>query len=89
MNLSGNTILLISYVIFYWLVSNDTRIVSSLGCALCILTTILAFFVPESPRFLVAKGRASDVQKAFNRMAWFNRKTVVLTEEEIAWITEN
>ena len=73
-NQSGLTLVLLSYVIFYWLINNETRYVSSLGYTICILTTILAFFIPESPRFLVAKGRASDVKNAFNRMAWFNRK---------------
>ena len=60
-SLSGLCTTIASYVLFYWLVSSDTRYVSALGCFICILTTILAFFVPESPRFLVAKGRASDV----------------------------
>ena len=60
-SLTGLSTFLASYVLFYWFISNDTRYVSTLGCAICFLTTILAFFIPESPRFLVAKGRASDV----------------------------
>ena len=49
----------------------------------------MAFFIPESPRLLVAKGRVEDAKKAINTMAWFNRKTVVWTEEELGWIAEN
>ena len=50
---------------------------------------ILTFFIPESPRLLVAKGRTAEVQKAFNTMAWFNRKKIEWSEEELGWITEN
>ena len=53
------------------------------------MTTVLAFFVPESPRLLVAKGRTADLQKAMNRMAWFNRRKIEWTDQELAWITEN
>ena len=89
LNLTGMAIIILSYIIFYWLISNETQYVLVVGCIVCIITAILAFFVPESPRFLVAKGKATEVQKAFNRMAWFNRKEIEWTDQEIAWINEN
>ena len=89
MNHTGLGIILLSNVLFYWQVSNETIYVSVLGYILCIVTTALAFFVPESPRFLVAKGRTAEVQSALNRMAWINRKDIAWTEQELEWISEN
>ena len=89
MNHTGLGLILLSYVLFYWLVSNETIYVSVLGYTICIITTVLAFFVPESPRFLVAKGRTAEVQSALNRMAWINRKEIAWTKQELEWISEN
>lgn len=62
---------------------------SALGCFLCIVTTIAAVFIPESPRLLVAQGKVEEVQKSINFMARVNRKTVEWTAEELQWIAEN
>ena len=76
-------------MVFYWLLNNETWYVSALGFTISIVTAILAFFIPESPRLLVAKGRAADAQKALNRMAWFNRQKIEWSDQELAWISEN
>ena len=65
------------------MIENKTVYVSLLGLVICIITTILAFFIPESPRLLVAKGRTMEVQKAFKTMAWFNRRKIEFTEKEL------
>ena len=83
MNHSGLGLILLSYVLFYWLVSNETIYVSVLGYTICVITTALAFFVPESPRFLVAKGRTAEVQNALNLMARINHKKIIWTEQEL------
>ena len=86
---SGQSLSYILYTLFFWHFSSETMYVSAFGCAVCILTTILACFIPESPRLLCAKGRVTELQKSINTMAWFNRKVVTWTEEEIKWIEEN
>lgn len=86
---SGQSLSYILYTIFFWHFSSETIFVSGFGCAVCILTTILACFIPESPRLLCAKGRVAELQKSINFMAWFNRKTVVWSEQELKWIEEN
>ena len=77
---SGQSLSYILYTIFFWQFSSETVIISGLGCAIFIFTTILACFIPESPRLLCAKGRVEDLKKSINTMAWYNRKTVTWTE---------
>lgn len=86
---SGQALSYVLYTLFFWMLSNETIYVSAFGCTVCILTTILACFIPESPRILCAKGRVAELQKSINTMAWFNRKTVEWTEQELRWIEEN
>ena len=86
---SGQSLSYILYTLFFWHFSSETMYVSAFGCAVCILTTILACFIPESPRLLCAKGRVSELQKSINTMAWFNRKVVTWTDQELKWIEEN
>jgi len=86
---SGQALSYVLYTLFFWLLSSETMLVSGFGCAVCIVTTILACFIPESPRLLCAKGRVAELQKSINTMAWFNRKTVTWTEQELKWIEEN
>lgn len=86
---SGQAFSYIAYTMFFWHFSSETVYVSALGCAICILTTILACFIPESPRLLCAKGRVEELQKSINIMAWFNRKSVTWTKQELQWIEEN
>ena len=86
---SGQSLSYILYTLFFWHFSSETIYVSAFGCTVCILTTIAACFIPESPRLLCAKGRVHELQHSINRMAWFNRKVVTWTEQEIKWIEEN
>ena len=58
---TGLSITLLSCVIFYWVVSDETMYVSGFGYVLCLVTTGLAFVVPESPRLLVAQGKTAEV----------------------------
>ena len=86
---SGQSLVYVCYTIFFWLFSNETVYVSALGCVICIITTILACMIPESPRLLCAKGRVADLQKSINTMAWFNRTSVTWTAQELLWVEEN
>ena len=79
----------IVYIIFFWFFSNEIAYVSYFGFALSIFTTILAYFIPESPRLLCAKGQVCQLKKCINTMAWFNRKVVTWTDQELKWIEDN
>ena len=79
----------VGFALYFWFIGNDTMNVSIFGYSLCVMSVLLTFAMPESPRLLVAKGRALELQNAINRMAWVNRKTVVWTEEELRWIEDN
>ena len=80
---SGQSLSYICYTIFFWFLSNQTVYVSGLGCLVCILTTVMTCFIPESPRLLLAKGKAKELQKAIETMAWFNRRKIQWTDQEL------
>ena len=62
---------------------------SAFGCAVCLITTVLAFLIPESPRLAVAKGNVDQVKASLSAMARINRCSFELTKQEEAWIQEN
>jgi uncharacterized membrane protein len=43
------------------------------GFLLNIISFIMSFFIPESPRWLLANGREEEAKIAINRIAKFNR----------------
>ena len=63
--------------------------VSGFGYTLCAISMLATFFMPESPRLHIAKGRVQDLQNAIDRMAWFNRTQVIWEDQELKWIAEN
>ena len=85
----GQSISYVLYTIFFWLLSHNTVYVSAFGCTVCLVTTALAFLIPESPRLAVAKGNVEAVRQSLEAMARINRTTFKLTANEEAWIREN
>lgn len=58
---------------FLW-ISKDWRFLMIPTLALSIIGTLFMFFQPESPRFLVSKGRYDEARKVFNLIAKRNGK---------------
>lgn len=52
---------------FYGLQS-DWRIVSAIAAVFSVFTMILIYFIPESPAWLIARGRNDDARKALARI---------------------
>jgi len=65
-----------------WFVTQDTYDIRVIGLVLCLITIPVTIILPESPRLLAAKGRIQELEKAFVRMAWFNRRKTKLTLTE-------
>ena len=64
-----------------WFVTQDTFYVRIIGLSLCLLSIPATIALPESPRLLAAQGNVTELQAAFQRMAWFNRKNFALTPD--------
>lgn len=45
-------------------VQSDWRFVSGLSAIFCVFTLVLVFFIPESPAWLISRGRNDDALKA-------------------------
>ncbi len=58
---------------FLW-VSKDWRFLMVPTIVLSIFGTVMMFFQPESPRFLVSKGKFDEARKVFNIIAKKNGK---------------
>lgn len=43
---------------------SDFRLVSGIAAAFCVFTLILVYFIPESPTWLISRGRTDDARKA-------------------------
>ncbi|CRL02362.1 CLUMA_CG015156, isoform A [Clunio marinus] len=54
---------LMIYVLGYFFPS-DWRIVSGIAAIFCVFTMILIYFIPESPTWLIARGRNNEARKA-------------------------
>lgn len=73
----------LGFALYFWFWGNDTMKVSLFAYALCLISLILTFMIPESPRFLAAKGRVQEFKSAIDRMAWFNRCVIDWNDEEL------
>lgn len=43
---------------------SDWRIVSGISAVFCVFTLLLVYFIPESPTWLIARGRSDEARKA-------------------------
>ena len=59
---------------YFWKLGRDWFDIVLVGYPTCLLTTVMAFFVPESPRILFVQGRIEEAKRAFDFMARLNRK---------------
>ena len=68
---------------YYIFISRDWFPLYMFVTGLSYLAIILAFFMPESPRWLLVSGRGREGVKAINYIAWLNRSPVRIPEDTI------
>ena len=73
-NLVENSVVYILGTIYFWQISTNWFYFVLLGYIVSVVTCILAFFIPESPRFLLAHGKVEETKKAINLTARLNFK---------------
>ena len=73
-NLVENSVVYILGTIYFWQISTNWFYFDLLGYIVSVVTCILAFFIPESPRFLLAHGKVEETKKAINLIARLNFK---------------
>lgn len=71
--------------LWFMVVSKDWKTLFVVATGLLYLTFILVYTMPESPKFLLAKGRYAEARIIMTRIAKYNRvKTFAFNEEEQA-----
>lgn len=73
-NLVENSTVYILGTIYFWQVSRNWFYFVLFGYIVSVTTCLMSFFVPESPRFLLAHGKLEETKKAINLIAKFNFK---------------
>ena len=69
--------------LWFMLVSKEWKTLFVVATILLYLTLILVFTMPESPKFLLAKGKFAEARAVMTRIAQYNRlKELHFTEEE-------
>ena len=58
--------------IYFWKISKDWRLLQIPNITLTSVGIVFLFTMPESPRFLISKGRFDRAREVFNRIAVFN-----------------
>ena len=62
-------------VLYYWVVSKYSFYYLMLGWIMSILGAIGSFYLPESPVYLIAKGRTDEAAKVMQHIARVNRRS--------------
>ena len=68
---------------YYLFISRDWFPLYAFVTGLSYLAIILAFAMPESPRWLLVSGRARQGIQAINYIAWLNRSPVRISGDTI------
>ena len=71
---SESAVIYILCTVYFWQVGKDWFNFVAVGYTLCILSLIVSFMVPESPRTLFALGRIEEGKNALDFMAKINRR---------------
>ena len=62
----------VACTLYFWIISKDWFSFVLIGYILCILTTLVTFLVPESPRLLFSLGHIEQGKATLDRIAWYN-----------------
>lgn len=57
-------VFLIDFHFKFYEFKDDWRIVSGISAVFCMFTLFLVYFIPESPAWLISRGRSDDARKA-------------------------
>ena len=68
--------------IYFWKISKHWFWYCLVGYVWQVISVVLLFFMPESPRWLVSVGRLSEAKVAFETIAKWNRTNLVWEEEK-------
>ena len=72
--------------LWFMAVSKDWKTLFVVATGLLYLTSILVYTMPESPKFLLAKGSYAEARAVMTRIAKYNRiETFAFNEEERAY----
>ena len=67
--------------IYFWKISTQGFYFLGIGLIFNILSVIILFFLPESPRYLVSTQKLNLAKAGFEIIAKFNRKSLVWNEK--------
>ena len=69
--------------LWFLFVSKDWKTLFATATALLYMSMIFVFTLPESPKFLLAKGKYEEARKVMTRIARYNKvKVLAFTEQE-------
>ena len=59
--------------IYFWQISKHWFWLVLIGYIWNVLSIVLLVWLPESPRYLVSRGRLDEARDAFAKIAWWNK----------------
>ena len=60
--------------IYFWKISKEWYWVAAVGYVMNLVTAICSFFLPESPSYLLEKGKIAELAKSMQTIASWNRR---------------
>ena len=67
--------------IYFWVISKDWFYFASIGYALNLFCAAGAWFMPESPRYLLSKGRIDELKQTMQVIATVNQRPLRFNAE--------
>jgi MFS family permease len=65
---------LIGLAVYFKYISKDWHSMFHFYLALFIIASVIAIFMPQSPKQLLSKHRFAEARQSFNTIAWYNSK---------------
>ena len=61
-------------VLYYWLISKYWIPINVFGAVLTVISAVGVYFLPESPKFYISKGKYAEARQAINFIAKTNKQ---------------
>ena len=71
-------------VLYFWLIGNSWFAMAFSGYIWCITSLLLVLPFPESPRLLLAHGKALEFREAFDTLASWNKCKIDWSQVDLA-----